>query len=404
MKRLIFFILLISLGINAYSRKVEQRSDREIWCEILYKIAAPVLQNMSRGELQKNMMVETSPTWDGRTVKVAYMECFGRLMDGLAPWMSLPDDNTKEGKMRKQLREWALLAYTNAVDPNSPDYLEWRRHDQALVDAAYLAESFLRGYEALWLPLDSLTKQRYIEEFTQLRRINPPYNNWLLFSATVETFLCKIGAPHDEYRIVSALRKTREWYVGDGWYADGPAFAYDYYNSFVIHPMYIGCLQIRVGSRGEKDDYKEALRRMQRYGVILERMISPEGTFPVFGRSITYRTAVLQPLAWLAWKEQLPSELSPGQVRAAMTTVIRNMFDGDQNFNQKGFLTLGFNGHQPEIADVYTNNGSLYLASEAFLPLGLSASHPFWTSESEAWTSKKAWEGMPFPRDKAYKQ
>ena len=94
----------------------------------------------------------------------------------------------------------------------------YKRQGQTLVDAAYIAESFIRGYDALWIPLDSVTKQRYIAEFTQLRRVDPPYTNWLLFSATVEAFLRKAGAPSDTYRIVSALRKVEEWYVGDGWY------------------------------------------------------------------------------------------------------------------------------------------------------------------------------------------
>ena len=111
--------------------------------------------------------------------------------------------------------------------------------------------------------------------------------------------------------------------------------------------------------------------------LFLEHLISPEGAFPVFGRSITYRTGVLQPLALIVWKGLLPEELSNGQVRTAMTAVIKRMFADGQNFNEKGFLTLGFNGKQPHTANVYTNNGSLYLASLAFLPLGLSADHPF---------------------------
>lgn len=98
----------------------------------------------------------------------------------------------------------------------------------------------------------------------------------------------------------------------------------------------------------------------------MEHLISPEGAFPVFGRSITYRTGVLQPLALIVWKGLLPEELSNGQVRTAMTAVIKRMFTDGQNFNEKGFLTLGFNGKQPHTANVYTNNGSLYLASLAF--------------------------------------
>ena len=388
--------------------KKDARTDREVWCDALYKMAEPVLSNMSRGELQKNMTLELSPTWDGRNRKVAYMECFGRLMAGLAPWLSLPDDGTPEADRRKRLREWALKSYANAVDPDSPDYLLWREEGQTLVDAAYVAESFLRGYDALWVPLDSVTKQRYIREFTQLRRVDPPYTNWLLFSATVECFLMKAGAQYDAYRIVSALRKVDEWYAGDGWYCDGPDFAFDYYGSYVLHPMYVECLETFTDGGRRKIwnapscTFQSGLKRMQRFGMILERMISPEGTFPVFGRSITYRTGTMQPLALLSWRKWLPEELSEGQVRAALTAVIRRMLGDGHNYNEGGYLTLGFNGSQPNISDWYTNNGSLYMASLAFLPLGLAADDSFWTAPAEDWTSKKAWEGKDFPNDHAF--
>ncbi|MDR0961612.1 MAG: DUF2264 domain-containing protein [Mediterranea sp.] len=412
MKIKIYLLLLIlalpTSVLPVSAKQIEKaKSDREMWVDVLYRMAAPVLKNMSEGKLQENMLVEVSPTWDGRDKRVTYMECFGRLMMGLAPWLSLPDDNTPEGLQRKQLREWALKSYALAVDPQSSEYLLWRKEGQPLVDAAFIADSFLRGYDALWVPLDSLTKQRYITEFTGLRRVNPPYSNWLLFSSTIECFLYKAGAPADLYRITSALRKISEWYVGDGWYSDGETFAFDYYNSFVIQPLYVECLDVmsdggkkRIYNAGQTD-YSQAVKRMQRYGVILERLISPEGTFPVFGRSITYRTGVLQPLALLALHNRLPQELPAGQVRAALTAVIKRMFADNRNFNEQGFLTLGFNGKQPRTSDSYTNNGSLYLASLAFLPLGLPADHPFWTEPALPWTSKKAWEGEEFPRDHA---
>ncbi|MDR1023069.1 MAG: DUF2264 domain-containing protein [Prevotellaceae bacterium] len=388
-------------------------ADRKRWTDLAYKIASPVLSNMSEGKLSENMQLELSPTWDGRDRRVSYMECFGRLMDGIAPWLSLPDDSTEEGKQRKQLREWALKSYANAVDPNSPDYLLWRNEGQPLVDAAYVASSFLRAPRQLWEPLDSLTKQRYIAEFQQLRRIDPPYTNWLLFSATVETFLLSIDAQYDMYRIHSAIRKIEEWYVGDGWYSDGERFAFDYYNSYVIQPMYVQALDVLVEKKlilRDKNlavvqkNLEVARKRMQRYGIILERLISPEGSFPAFGRSMTYRLGVFQPLALLAWKELLPAELPEGQVRAALTAVMERMFSMDGNFNAGSFLQLGFAGHQPGLADWYTNNGSLYLTSEVFLPLGLPANHPFWTSPAQDWTAKKAWSGAAFLKDHAIRE
>ena len=405
---LLIVALLVPINVSAKKKTEKVKSDRELWAGILYQMAAPVLSNMSEGKLQENMLVELSPTWDGRDKRVTYMECFGRLMAGLAPWLSLPDDDTAEGKQRKQLREWALKSYAQSVDPESKDYLLWRKEGQPLGDAAYIAESFLRGYDALWVPLDDLTKQRYIAEFQQLRRVDPPYTNWLLFSSTVECFLKKAGAQTDYYRITSALRKVDEWYVGDGWYSDGEDFAFDYYNSFVIHPMYVECLEVMTNGGKQNiwnvkgGNFPNALKRMQRFGMILERFVSPEGTFPVFGRSITYRTGVLQPLALLSLRGWLPKELPAGQVRAAMTAVIQRMFGDNRNFNAEGYLTLGFNGSQPNISDWYTNNGSLYLASLAFLPLGLPADAPFWTDAPQPWTSKKAWGGEDFPKDHAY--
>lgn len=398
------------LAACEYVRNLEKDAsdDRAYWADLAYKMAYPVLSEMANGTLQKNMLVEVSPNWDGRDKRVTYMEAFGRLMAGIAPWLALPDDGTPEGAKRKELRELALKAYANAVDPDSPDYLLWRKEGQPMVDAAYIAESFLRAWDALWVPLDQKTKDRYIEEFTQIRRIDPPYTNWLLFSSTIESLLCKAGAPFDIYRINSAARKMEEWYTGDGWYSDGPSFAFDYYSSYVFHPMYLETLDamIDTGTHSRLDYkkyYDRELKRAQKYAIVLERFISPEGTFPVIGRSIPYRMAALQPLALMAWYEKLPAGLTNGQVRNALTTVMHNMFDGKENFNEKGYLTIGFAGRQPNVADWYTNNGSLYMTSLAFMPLGLPASHPFWTDAPQPTTQQKAWNGKPFPKDHIWK-
>lgn len=421
MKRILIILLALLLPFTSFAKKkTDTRTDREVWVDIMYQMAEPVLKNMAQGKLQQSMSLETggleiSPTWDGRDKKVSYMECFARLMAGLAPWLSLPDDDTAEGAKRKQLREWAIQAYTNAVDPKSPDYLGWNAGGQTLVDAAYLVESLYRGYDALWKPLSEETKQRYIKELQGLRRYDPPYTNWLLFVGMEESFLMYVGAQYDAFRIKMAMAKVEEWYIGDGWYSDGPSFTLDYYNAFVIQPMYTECLEMISKKQGgnsylifsktnEKvrtanNRLKEATRRMQRYGTILERFISPEGTFPVVGRSIPYRMAVFQPLAQLAWHHQLPKELSNGQVRAGITAVAKNMFGRANNFNKQGYLTIGFLGNHPNVADWYTNNGSLYMTSLAFLPLGLPANDPFWTDAAEKWTSKKAWEGDDFPKD-----
>ena len=395
-------------------KKAPQPTEREYWCQEAWKMAQPVLENMAKGELQKNMQTEFSPSFDNRNRKVVYMETFGRLMAGIAPWLALPDSlpanatdaDRKELKQRQQLREWALASYKNSVDPQSPDYLCWGVSGQNLVDAAYIAESFVRAYDQLWKPLDEVTKKRYIEEFKKLRKIEPPYTNWFLFSSIIESFIAKaVGlGEYDDYRVMTTIRKVEEWYVGDGWYADGPVFAFDYYSSYVFHAMYLETLKNMIDARANtrleyRKYYDRALKRAQKFSIILERFISPEGTFPVIGRSTPYRMAALQPLAMLAWQQKLPKELSNGQVRAALTQVMHRMYDQQNNYNEGGYLTIGFCGHQPETADWYTNNGSLYMTSLSLMPLGLPADHPFWTCSAEPWTQVKAWGGKPFPKD-----
>jgi hypothetical protein len=332
------------------------------------------------------------------------MEAIGRLIVGIAPFVALPDDDTKEGRIRKKMRDQIHASLAHAVDPISPDYLYWGspKVAQPLVDAAFLAQALLLAPAALWEPLDKQTKERFIFEFTKIRAIKPANNNWVLFAAIIETFLLSIDAPYDAARIDAGIDKIQGWYVGDGWYSDGVKFHFDHYNGFVIQPMLVTVLRVNVSKgRRTQAELDLAYKRMQRYASFQERFISPEGTFPVFGRSSTYRVGAFWPLATLALENNLPAGVLHSQVRPALTAVFKRVFVKD-TFNGSGLLTLGFVGaNQSNIADSYSNTGSMYLASFAFMPLGLPASHDFWTAAPTNWTQKKAWNGEVFPKDYA---
>ncbi|MCH5597017.1 DUF2264 domain-containing protein [Niabella ginsengisoli] len=346
------------------------------------------------------MPVEKAPGYALNASKVTYLEAVGRTMAGVAPWLALPDDNTAEGKMRKELRTALIKGIANAVDPSNPDYLNFRTESQPLVDAAFMAHGFLRAPKSLWDPLDEITKKRVIEEFKALRTRAAGFNNWLLFSGITETFLLSVGEEADPVRIQLAQKKIAEWYVGDGWYSDGPHFSMDYYNSFVIHPMLVDMLKALLDKKRIKaEEYDIAVKRMARYAEWQERMISAEGTYAPFGRSITYRTGAFQALAQIALMEKLPENISPAQVRCGLTAVMHNMYDKCNNFDNNAWLVLGFCGHQPEVADYYTTTGSLYMATLAFLPLGLPANNKFWADPYTDWTSKKAWSSKELKKD-----
>ncbi|SDG57265.1 DUF2264 domain-containing protein [Chitinophaga filiformis] len=380
------------------------QADREYWVQLLTRIAEPVMKNLSLGQLRQKMPTEKAPGYNKPVEKVTYLEAFGRTMAGISSWLELGADNTPEGKIRARFIDYALKAAAQAVQPGGPDYMNFTGQfdGQPLVDGAFLAHAFIRAPKQLWQPLPAAVKQQVVSGFKSLRSIRPGYNNWLLFAAIIEAALLLFGEEWDGMRVDYAVKKHQEWYKGDGMYGDGADFHFDYYNGFVIQPMLTDILKVlsEAGKINPKE-YEQTITRMQRYGVIQERLISPEGTFPVVGRSMTYRNAVFQPLVQLALREQLPEELTPGQVRAALTAVMRNIFETPGTFDKDGWLQLGFCGHQPEIADVYTSTGSLYLCTTGFLALGLPEKNAFWTASPGEWTAQKAWAGKTVKKDHA---
>ena len=379
------------------------KDDRTRWLAIVERVSQPVLEAISQQKLRATMPVEAAKGKSQERAQSTHLEAVGRLLAGLAPWLDAePGNDPAEEKIRSRYREWARLAIRYGTDPQSPDALNFGSNQQSLVDAAFLALAVVRAPNELWEKSDSATKENLVRALEQTRKIQPGFNNWLLFSAIIEACLCKYGQPWDTMRIDYALRQHQEWYKGDGLYGDGPDFHWDYYNSFVIQPMLLSVLDA-VSTVTHRWAFlnNSVTARARRYAAIQERLISPEGAFPPIGRSLAYRFGALQHLAEMAWRRDLPEGVSPAQVRAAMTAVMTRMIAAPGTFDAHGWLTIGFAGHQPSIGENYISTGSLYLCSAAWLPLGLDASDEFWSAPPQPWTAKKVWSGVDIPTDHA---
>jgi hypothetical protein len=375
-------------------------ADRQFWIDVLRRLADPILSNLAQETLKARMPVEQAA--GAARESVSHLEALGRLIAGIAPWLELAADATPEGQARAKYAALARRAIDRAVDPGSRDYLNFTAGGQPLVDAAFLAQGILRAPHALRESLEAGTARHLVAALEATRVITPGFNNWLLFSATVEAALAKLGARWDRLRVDYALRQHDQWYKGDGAYGDGPHFHWDYYNSFVIQPMLLDVLDVVRGeSTAWKDLAARAEARARRYAAVLERLISPEGTFPPIGRSIAYRFGALQGLAQMALRRTLPDGVAPSQVRPALTAVIRRSIDAPGTFDEAGWLRIGFAGHQPGIGERYISTGSLYLCAAGLLPLGLPADDEFWAAPAQPWTSVRAWSGQPFPIDRA---
>lgn len=379
----------------------QARNDRAYWVGALTRMVRPVLTTLAAGQLRARMPVEVKPGAASRA-EVSHLEAFGRTMAGIAPWLELGRDSTAESKVRAEYIELARAALVNAVYPRSPDYLNWNRGTQPLVDAAFLGHALLRAPAILCDGLDTGTRRNLVDALTATRTIVPYYSNWLLFSAMIEAALMRLGAPWDATRVDLVVRKVQEWYLGDGTYGDGPEYHWDYYNSFVIQPFLLDILgTLRAQQPRYAELYQRQLEIARRYAVVQERLIAPDGTFPVIGRSMAYRFGAFQLLAQVALLDALPDSLPPAQVRSALTAVIRRVLAAPGTYDRDGWLRIGLYGSQPGIAESYVSTGSLYLATTVFLPLGLPAGAPFWSGPARRWTSQQAWGGDDVAADHA---
>lgn len=372
------------------------------WVDLLVRIATPVFEALAADRLRGTMPVETTGRVEERA-HFSHLEAIGRSLAGIAPWLNRTDGSEAEIQKRDTLRTSVLDGLNRVMQPGARDALNFTAHgNQPVVDAAFLALGFLRGGEGVWRRLDEGTRGALIEGMTATRMHLPWPNNWLLFSATVEAFLCKVGAPYDRMRIDYALRQHDQWYLGDAMYGDGAAFHWDYYNSFVILPM---LYEILLAEPDVGGFYRARVAaRLRRHAAIQERLIAPDGTFPPIGRSLTYRFGAFHALALAALRGEWAAEVRPAGVRCGLTAVMRRMAGCGGMFDAGGWLRPGFAGHQPSLGEGYISTGSLYLCLCGMLPLGLGAGSSFWSDPDTGWTSKRIWEGEDVPPDHAITQ
>ncbi|MDE3105207.1 MAG: DUF2264 domain-containing protein [Acidobacteriota bacterium] len=378
---------------------------RRLWLQYVERVAEPVMRAMQAGALRQRMPVEAAAGQREARALGSPLEALGRLLAGLAPWLEQEPgagESVAETALRQRYREAARAGIAAAVDPAAADYMRFGESGQTLVDTAFLALAMLRARKQLLGALDTTTQQRLADAMTKVRVVTPPQTNWLLFAALTEVLLQTMGRPWEQARVDDALAKHDRWYLGDGTYGDGPQLHVDYYNSYVIHPFLLQVLE----SVGELQPHWHALRqaelrRATRYAAVQERMIGSDGTYPLLGRSITYRCGAFHLLADAALRGLLPEGVQAAQVRGALTAVMQRTLGAPGTLDAQGWLQIGVAGHQPHLGESYISTGSLYLCSAVWLPLGLPASHAFWTAAPAPWSAQRAWGGEDVAADHA---
>ena len=377
---------------------------RKYWLDTMLQIASPVLMAAAQERLHDIMPCECR-VQDEKEVETrrrfTHLEAVGRTVDGVSAWLGCNNLQEEEELLRQKYAVITRKAIINITNPESKDFVNFSEGRQPLVDAAFLAHGILRAPAELLYSLTEQQKRNLADCMLASTKIKSGFNNFYMFLAMINTLLYVMKEPYDKNHIDSALHFHELWYKGDGMYGDGEEFCMNYYNSFVIQPMYYDIARIM----GPTDpDWKILVERVPeracRYAGILERLISPEGTFPAVGRSLAYRFGAMQHLSEMALVHNLPEDITPMQVRCALTKVIQNMMQPG-TFDDGGWLKIGWCGAQKGIGEVYISTGSLYLCTTVFLPLGLDENDPFWSGPDTDWTNKRQWGGGECTIDEA---
>lgn len=385
MKQLITYIRLLCwlLCLPAVSI-FGQNNDREFWVNQMVRVAHPVLYYMAKDSLRVKL-----PSFQND--ENACLEAFGRTFCGISRWLNL-ETTSDEDSLRQKYFRYSVQGIYNGFNSNSSDCFNFDKGLQPLVDAAYLAQGLLRC-DKVWNSLDEKIQYTIIEKFKELRRIEPFGNNWLLFASMLETFIYDKTNQCDEDRLFDGINSfIYGFYVGDGFYGDGNDFFINYYNSYVIHPM---LLDILITLKNDGINIDECLdlemKRCQRYVQFLERQIMEDGSIPVYGRTVTCRLGMLNAMSEFVCVSDYVPRITMGQIRTAMTSVLKRHIS-DKDFDNSGFLKVGFQGRQPRLAEDYISIGSSYHSVTFFLPLGLPSSHPFWNEKEKKCSSGRIYD------------
>lgn len=304
--------------------------------------------------------------------EVIPMEAWARPLWGLAPFWA--GGGRSYGDVFEELYLRGLDAGT---DPASMEY--WgvcRDHDQRFVEMAAISYALLLAPDVLWVPLGARSRAYVAEWLSQVNARAFPAGNWLWFRALVNLALRELGCGYDAAALTLDLQALDSFYLGNGWYQDGPSGLPDYYNAMTF--QFFELLYIKLFSAadpGRADCYRERARLFARDYL---KLFSARGEGVPYGRSMTYRFA--QAGFWsiaAATGADLGAGFTPSMLKGL---AVRNIAAWDRNriVDNGGVLTVGYRYPDLHMAEGYNAAGSPMWCLMAFACLALPEDDPFW--------------------------
>ena len=301
--------------------------------------------------------------------EIAEMEGLSRALWGLFPLMAGGDAETFAPKY--------LHAIKRGTDPQDSAYWgDTAPYDQRLVEmAAYGLGLALLG-DKLMASFNDRERDNLYQWLNQISDAEMPDSNWNYFAIMVQLGFKRAGLPWDAAVIERRFAMMDAYWLGDGWYSDGPGRPKDYYIAMAFH--FYGLIYATLN--GDDDPARAAIirERASLFARDFIYMSAAEGEMVPFGRSLTYRFAMVA--FWSAVAFARLESFPAGVVKGVILRHLRWWFK-QPIFDRDGILTLGFACPNLAMCEDYNSPGSPYWALKVFLILALPESDAFWQAQ-----------------------
>src|SRR5688572_22193361 len=301
--------------------------------------------------------------------EIAKMEALSRMLWGIFPLLA--------GGGECEDLPFYLNAIRFGTDPQHPQY--WgkiRDFDQLCVEMAAFGVGLTLLNKQLLQHFSAQEQQNLADWLNQGRDATIPNNNWNFFPVMVQMGFKVSGLPWDQEAVAARFALMEEYYLGDGWYSDGPGRPRDYYISMAFH--YYGLLYAQ--NMADVDAPRAAMlrERAQRFAQDFITMFSAGGAAVPFGRSLAYRFA--EAAFWSAAAYSKLEVFSPGIIKGLILRHLRHWLK-EPIFDRDGVLSIGYHTPNLVMAEDYNAPGSPYWACKLFLVLALPPDDAFWQAE-----------------------
>ncbi|KAF2738464.1 hypothetical protein EJ04DRAFT_486370 [Polyplosphaeria fusca] len=356
---------------------------------------ASLLDPLAAGDSPLHSMVKVSSTGTRFDETAAQVEGYARPLWGLAPLLA--------GDSKYAGTERFVQGLVAGTDPESPEFWGYMEdQDQRMVEACPIGYTLAIAHKDFWDPLTDKQKKNVESWLGSMNDKDMPNTNWLWFRVFANLGLAKNGAAWSKSRLEADIKQLNTFYRGDGWSNDGPEGyrQMDYYSgSFAI--QYLQLLYAKLAAETDPTQGEEYKKRARLYAQDFVHYFDPEGRAITFGRSLTYRWAMVAFWGSVAFAEvDLPSPLSWGAVRGIWLRNLRWWTTQKDIFQPNGMLSIGYSYPNTYLAENYNSPGSPYWCMLAFAPLALPSSHAFWSSpeENHPFAGQRIIRPLPHPR------